>query len=660
MPNDLCLRGEGTTALSLAVRMGAPLSVVHVLVETNIHQLGITHRLRGSILHDALKHTNYYGMLQGSNDESGSSSSSSSSSNRGSVDEEYNVFTYLLHRSIEYQESVLDRDSHLYTCKRRQTPEFRKVAVQNSRCLGGSGPDLLGVQDDLGRTILHCLVEHLKRRHDSTEQQHSVLENIRIVLEACQQALHVANSDGNTPLLSLLQLMPYHDLQGDNANNEYVSAMEQDINQAVELIVSLNPDAVTVARKMPRPWRFHGALVASALSATTQQQQRRLPQCSSTAAASPSDVSLTPLYYALLHGRSPETVQLLLRATHQVGKQGSSRNLVSPHQEVCLHVAVTTRALPSVIRQVLEDAPDAVLLPDLCGLSSVDWLWIRHVIDMFSDSTDLWTSRVISRRRVLPNQYPEWHKSAIDSKYMKATHQEKSTSEVSSQNKANLLQNLYQRMKVLLPQAAKEYAKTSSFDAARNDQPWSLLHSVCFVPGSIGLVLVALAMDPDAQRDLRTRDQYRGRYPLHYAAERCMAYSPCLPIGISPKLETVRETMTSVEEILPLYPEASQVPDNDGQLPLHIAIDSAKEYRQRARQSDQSSSHAEGTESNDSTCFELSALNRLLSHYPCAITIPDGKTHLFPWLQAAVGDGASLDVIYSLLHREPTLLIPKE
>jgi hypothetical protein len=42
--------------LSVAVRSSSPRYVVKALLEANLHQIGITHRNRGSILHEALKH----------------------------------------------------------------------------------------------------------------------------------------------------------------------------------------------------------------------------------------------------------------------------------------------------------------------------------------------------------------------------------------------------------------------------------------------------------------------------------------------------------------------------------------------------------------------------------------------------------------------------
>jgi hypothetical protein len=48
--------GDGEYDLSVAVRSSSPRYVVKALLETNLHQIGITHRNRGSILHEALKH----------------------------------------------------------------------------------------------------------------------------------------------------------------------------------------------------------------------------------------------------------------------------------------------------------------------------------------------------------------------------------------------------------------------------------------------------------------------------------------------------------------------------------------------------------------------------------------------------------------------------
>jgi hypothetical protein len=55
-PTDACLRGGGSTALAVAIRGGAPPAVVDALLRANPHQVVMTNRHRGSVLHEGLKH----------------------------------------------------------------------------------------------------------------------------------------------------------------------------------------------------------------------------------------------------------------------------------------------------------------------------------------------------------------------------------------------------------------------------------------------------------------------------------------------------------------------------------------------------------------------------------------------------------------------------
>lgn len=54
MPSEMAKQGDGTTILSLAVRMRAPATVIQCLVEAETSQLSVVHKMRGSILQDGL------------------------------------------------------------------------------------------------------------------------------------------------------------------------------------------------------------------------------------------------------------------------------------------------------------------------------------------------------------------------------------------------------------------------------------------------------------------------------------------------------------------------------------------------------------------------------------------------------------------------------
>jgi hypothetical protein len=581
-PSDASLRGEGSTPLSIAVRSSAPRHVVKALLQANLHQIGITHRNRGSILHEALKH-------------------------RASDD----VLRYLLETMIQYQESLILESPQQYKmdfgAQHALDPaQFRHISVQSSRLV--RGPSLLGVQDDLGRTALHYLVERAKRVAEHLERSRSTWALFRALLTAHPDSIQVMDSDGNTPLVLLL-LAP---------RESRADKLESDIYRMVELMVSICPSIVTFSRKMPRPWRF-------------------LPMVSGNSISSQmGDGAPTPLYYALLNRRSHETVNMLIRANRTARGKGCA-TIVSQYQEVCLHIAVTTRAPLPVLYHVLNDFPEAALFQDIYGLSPVDWMWIRHVLDWNASPFDAVSSRMVSRRRFVGNQFMELQEFVSKRVAMDDDHHL-----VVDPTAVKQLQNdLYQRMQLLLPVAA---AVMTADPIYKQGEPWNLLHSACLVPCPAAMLHVVLKMEPVAHHAVRSKDLRAGRYPLHYAANR-VGYSAHLPVGVSRGIQILQEE-SPVHDILTLFPEACLAVDAANQLPLHIAIDTASWHR--------ATTLHPSTDNADTS--ENTVLHALVSHYPDALERRDGKTKLFPWQQAAVGPGASLNTIYCLLRRQPTLV----
>jgi len=212
-PTEANLRGEGNgTVLSVAVRCGAPCHVLASLLQANRHQIGIVHKSRGTILHEALKH-------------------------RVADD----VMKYLLQMMIQYQDTVAitpkpqpQQQPQRYFYHERhgatrataagpcmpmsskkknssslqQPPEFVHISVQEGCML--AGPNLLTVQDDTGRTALHYLVEHAKLRmaesnNDSAKRFNTTFHLFGLLLTAIPpESINILDSDGNSPLLLLL------------------------------------------------------------------------------------------------------------------------------------------------------------------------------------------------------------------------------------------------------------------------------------------------------------------------------------------------------------------------------------------------------------------------------------------------------------------------
>ncbi len=99
-------------------------------------------------------------------------------------------------------------------------------------------------------------------------------------------------------------------------------------------------------------------------------------------------------------------------------------------------------------------------------------------------------------------------------------------------------------------------------------------------------------------------------------------------------LAIVKQMNLDVIEILldPTYgnQEAAKVPDNDGRFPLHVALNNGRQW-------------------ND-------GIQNLLKAAPEVLEFPDGKTNLYPFMMAAIGDLSCVNTIYSLLRENPSVL----
>mmetsp|Transcript_27739 Transcript_27739/g.76349 ORF Transcript_27739/g.76349 Transcript_27739/m.76349 type:complete len:240 (-) Transcript_27739:1314-2033(-) len=216
-----------------------------------------------------------------------------------------------------------------------------------------------------------------------------------------------------------------------------------------------------------------------------------------------------------------------------------------------------------------------------------------------------------------------------------------------------LQQDMISRIESVVPYAAQSLLSTNHKNETQcaamgdsNGKAPNLLHLICLVPSCcLGMVKLVLQFHSNAHSYIRQRDTILGRLPLHYAVSRIMGYKARLPIGAAARdIHFVQEPSPAFE-VLNSHPGACQVMDDRMQLPLHVAIDSAKEARCQRREDDQTLAEAEDT-----------LLVALLREDPLSLGKRDGLTRLFPWQQAAVGDGASLTTIYKLIRREPTYL----
>lgn len=678
-------------------------------------QVAVTNRLTGTILHEAIQY-------RCSND----------------------VVAQLLQLLVDYQQHCVPTSNGnvMINAVDNACPVANKKICCN----------LLSVQDDIGRTALHCMVGRWQQFYltatesslTSSHPQAGAMTDTQLfkrLLETYPKAASTMDADGNTPLMMLLQtprvfVAATTETTGSAANLLH-DIQETELQNMVELILAVDLNIATMARKkLPQQsrWCQNGRNYYIGAHNNNYhnfplivEQHYRLAKTTPFVESLIAGMGNTPLYYALLNGRSTNTIQMLINANkvrfsldathHHAGLS----HIITQYNKVCLHIAVTTKAPLSVIQLVLMEHPAAVIAPDTYGLTPLDWLWICHARDWHDNNNNSNTirhhnrsrmSRLISRRRHLPNQFLEWYQVAsahVETAMAKASIDDDAINNnniVGDTPSSNITtgrrhhdpiitgnnihpetvirhqHDLFGRIQMLLTTAAESYAAVQDQHESNNNPlcthhqgqkqkitSWSLLHAACYVPCPLAMVRLVLAHTKHAsdlehygQREdvlydpLRCRDLRAGRYPLYYAAGR-VGYTATYPVGFSCGIKVLREP-SPVHDILPLFPAACRATDGAGQLPLHVTIDAFQQHRATTLTMTSLSSSSSGTfdEVNDE---EDKVIQSLLSHNPSALDMRDGCTKLYPWQQAAVGTGARLTMIYQLLRFNPTLLTTK-
>jgi len=567
-PTEGVLRGEKSTILALALRVGAPFEVIRALVDANRQQLVVCHRFAGSVIHEALRYL--------ASDE---------------------VFSYIFTEAMRQQSSdQRQKQTSSTNLSPYFSSQFQCVHVQENRVV--QAPNLLQVQDDLGRTVLHHVVEQIQRRRSMLGRHTRSSYNIfRRLIEAHPELVHTADSDGNTPLVLLLSQHP------DTPEPE----LEHEIFEMVEYLTSNYPSTVAHTRRMNRPWRF-------------------LNLMNQPSAASIRSPVASPLYFAILYGRSEYTIRALLRAHEEVEDCGCAA-VVTQYCEFCLHVAVTLRAPTNIIQLLVEAHPQAVHGADIFGLTPLDWLWMTYVVDWHTHGTGENNPRRLSRRRHLGREFHDWHELVTQRIPFEPDRYDLLSESMVREKQSTFLSRL--RVMLLVPRDT------------------GLLRKVCQLSNlPLGILKLVLTVDPQAQVEVSQPDT-RGRYPLHYIAAHSRSYRVTVPLGVTSRVQTLTETRTSLAlaEVLDRYPAACRQADDNGQLPLHVAIDGAKEDRSSA-------------EPDCDEDYANAVLETLLEAYPESLGQRGGISNLYPWQQAAVGKGAHLDTIFQLLRKEPVFLMP--
>ena len=558
IPTASAVRGEGSTVLSVAVRLKAPIQVIQKLLAANFHQIGVKHVARGSVLHEALKHR---------------------------ADDD--VLDCLVRAAIEY-------DSQL--------------AGHETSCL-------LNHKDELGRTALHYMVDRIVRYLDQGRRSQANWHIVRMLVQAYPASVSTIDADGNTPLVLML-LIPKFTCDADGLE------FEEEVFRIVQLMVALCPKAVNVLRRLPLPWHYQFNFQNQASVVHGQG----LP---------------SPLSCALLHGRSVETIDLLLHANRRIGARGC-RTVVTHNREVPLHIAVTMRRSVDLLAKVIQEDQRAIGVTDMYGLTPLDWMWIRHTLDWCS-SSDPFTPVMVSRRRYINNHFLEWHER-VSNQYLGVDKPlEDSTNPFVKEMAIRLREDVLKRISVILPTMAEQYMENNSdnmVDVCGESFP--LVHAACYVNCPLALLQVACSAFPE---QLCSKDPQLKRLPLHYAANRS-GYAVQYPIGVSPNTKYMEE-VSPIDFILSKFPEACRVTDGTQQIPLHIAINRVKDDETKQR---------DALQENSKVDIKYRDVEMLLQSYPESLQRRNGISKLYPFQQAAEGSNSCLELTYFLLRRDPSLV----
>jgi hypothetical protein len=155
-------------------------------------------------------------------------------------------------------------------------------------------------------------------------------------------------------------------------------------------------------------------------------------------------------------------------------------------------------------------------------------------------------------------------------------------------------------------------------------------------------------MDPAAV----TAIDFQGRLPIHYSV---MPSTPCEDVALKSTRKDQIEAKGYIDWVTFLInedPRTCTVADKQLRLPLHYALDgcfSGADAWGRIR------TDGEAPEM-ETPSWQQQVIDHLVAAFPDSVDRKDPQSCLFPFMQAASNSNVSLDAVFTLLKRSPTLL----
>ena len=672
-PNHSVQRGISPSSLACAVRGGATLDVIATLVAACPELIAIKHYRSGNILHDATRY-------------------------KCSVE----IMQFLVDEIIRHEQST----------QWMSRGELKPIQIQ----YGGSSPrstididvgslarnrlythdTMFNQNDDLGRTPLHCLMYRATLGHrEALEEKFTFI--VSKIVAAFPPAVGKKDGDGFTPLDIILTTPK---VWAPNLESEM--ELELRIFRLCNILLKAYPNVMWISsfnrvksdiyKRIKSP--FHTSMELS-LNATPLECTSLAGSQSYTIAKKrqmlsnslQGTIELNQVSHALLHDRHISTIELLTEANklsnaswysgqiHEEWNESKPGHLISSSIEqsctvvvtrdfeVNMHLAVTMRCSIDVLKHLIHIAPESSLVSDRCGLTPLDWLWIRFITDLIhcdeqeshgSEHNFQQPKVKMSSRRIIPNNLiPFVEKqnlnilNALRRRIGDPMRRKRLDNNFAREEEEN---NFRMKMNELLPIAAGIFAKREDrsgvIKGVQHVNEWKMLHGAAYMYVPRYVVLSAISVNP---HDLMLQDSI-GNLPLHYAAARS-GYKKTLHLGIRSETHELIEK-SPIFDLLHLCPDATKIVNQYGRLPLHIAIEREKHDFMSASDSNVPKQFC-NLISEASVVLELSRTN------PASLEHKDGLTGLYPFMQAATEDKytkANLSTVYALLLECPSLV----
>ena len=544
------------------------------------------------------------------------------------------------------------------------------------------GESVCMLQDVDGRTPLHLLIRqrfqtHLMRGDDDNRS----FEMLQIMVESCPEAVSIPDRGEyeEPPLVKALKASLYAG-GVEEADGTLFQRVERRIHRMVGCMLEHYPQA---ASQILTGARGH----------------------------------YTALHSAVFHGRCSDTIHLLLQAEQQGCATSRAALLANTQGELPLHFCAMRGEPPRSVALLANAAPMAVLTRDVSGLTPFHWLWIRFVSTLLALDNDRGETTVEARRVMATpgNRYQDLVSiergdfyadldlirrvdPPVDFLRMRHIPSELlgDGSEAQWANRSiEVLANIRQRYFSHSNEPRIVWTRREAVTSLFWSKVVSLLRaadSTMNASSQFHLVRAALACPscppPVAQmvcalfpEELSVRDPSTGRLPLHYAA--CRTWHswdwprsdaqgrPTRTSEPAAKLLCGESIAVLMDAIEVSSPRAARITDRQGRLVLHLAIDSFVRACSNSGQSYMVDAH------KVPVTLMLEVLQRLVEIYPESLERRDGKTKLYPFLQATAAateyrspsspngfsvpfpDEMPLSMTYSLLRENPSLVATK-